>query len=87
VIEDRKATMATQNRPDRIVIDLNRLNELNDLGCPACNRKFELGETVVAACGDWQGGPRLVHASEAVFDQKTGTYVERRCYLASRNLS
>lgn len=79
--------MKYKQKRSTTVIDLNRLNELNDVGCPACNRKFELGETVVAACGDWDGGPRLVHANEAIYDEKTGAYVERRCYLASRNIS
>jgi hypothetical protein len=66
----------------KFIIDLEKLNSLNEEGCPACGRKFNLGETAVLACGDWEGGPKLIHENEAVYDQKSATYYERRCYLA-----
>ena len=73
-------------RPDqqRFLIDLEKLNTLNSEGCPACGHKFNLGDTVVWACGFWEGAPKVVHANEAVFDSKTGTYVERQCYAAQK---
>jgi len=64
----------------KTIIDLEKLNQLNAEGCPACNRKFTLGEPVVLACGAWEGEPRYIHENEAVFDQATATYFERRCY-------
>ena len=71
----------------KVIIDLARLNSLNAEGCPACNRKFVLGDTVVAACGNWQGGMKWIHASEAIFDRNTATYVERQCFLSNRTPS
>jgi len=52
-------------------------------GCPACKGKFTLGETVVLACGPWEG-MKYIHESEAVFDKKTAMYYERRCYQAPK---
>jgi hypothetical protein len=71
--------------PQKFMVDLVKLNELNAEGCAACGRKFSLGETVVVACGAWEGGPKPIHENEAVFDRKTATYVERRCYMAGRH--
>ncbi|MGD8522614.1 MAG: hypothetical protein PVF56_15810 [Desulfobacterales bacterium] len=64
----------------KTIIDLVRLNELNQEGCPGCGRKFTLGEPVVMACGAWDGPPKYIHENEAVFDKQTKTYFERRCY-------
>lgn len=66
------------------MIDLEKLNTLNAEGCVACGRKFTLGETAVIACGAWEGGPKYIHENEAVFDRKTASYVERRCYESSK---
>ena len=68
----------------KTIIDLEMLNTYNAEGCPACGRKFNLGDPVVLACGDWQGGPRYVHENEAVFDAASATYVERSCHEANR---
>ena len=68
----------------KYIVDLNILNSYNKKGCEACNQKFNLGDTVVMACGDWAGGPRYVHENEAVFDPASGTYMERSCYEAAR---
>ena len=62
------------------IIDLEKLNSLNAEGCAACGRKFTLGETVVKACGAWEGPPKLIHDNEAVWDVRSATYIERRCY-------
>ena len=62
------------------LIDLEKLNSLNAEGCPACGQKFTLGETVVLACGAWEGGPKLIHEAEAVWDSGSSSFVERRCY-------
>lgn len=70
----------------KYIIDLEKLNSLNEEGCPACGRKFTLGETAVMACGAWEGGPKLIHEGEAVYDERTSSYFERRCYAARRNL-
>lgn len=64
----------------KIIMDLSRVNEVNAEGCPACGRKFALGETAVVACGHWEGGAKLIHENEAVFDPQAGGYVERRCF-------
>lgn len=68
----------------KLMLDLGTLNELNAEGCAACGHKFTLGETVVLACGAWEGPRKYIHENEAVFDTKTSTYVERRCYEAGR---
>ncbi|UCH20557.1 MAG: hypothetical protein JSU83_18760 [Deltaproteobacteria bacterium] len=77
--------MRKQKR-QRYIIDLEKLNSLNEEGCPACGRKFTLGETAVMACGAWEGGPKLIHENEAVYDKRSSSYFERRCYAARRNL-
>ena len=66
------------------IIDLQKLNELNEEGCPACGRKFTLGEPVVIACGAWEGPPKYIHENEAIFDRNTDTYFERRCYASRK---
>ena len=50
------------------IIDLEKLNTLNAEGCISCGRTFTLGETVVKACGAWEGPPKLIHENEAVWD-------------------
>lgn len=72
-------------RKNTFIIDLERLNRLNAEGCPACHGKFTLGETVVLACGAWEGGPKLIHESEAVWDPRTESFFERRCYESRRS--
>ena len=70
----------------KILMDIEKLNRLNAEGCPVCKRKFTLGETVVIACGPWQGA-KYVHENEAVFDKTTSTYhimekrMERSCMI------
>lgn len=68
----------------KVMLDLQKLNELNAEGCPACGRKFALGETAVVACGAWEGGPKLIHENEAVWDARNRSFVERRCYETKR---
>ena len=72
--------MIMKSTIQKIIIDLEKLNTLNSEGCPACKRKFTLGETVVLACGSWQGA-KYIHENEAVFDKKTSTYYERKCSI------
>ena len=62
------------------LIDLEKLNSHNAEGCAACGRKFTLGETVVKACGAWDGPPKLIHEEEAVWDAGSATFFEKRCY-------
>ncbi|MBW1776679.1 MAG: hypothetical protein JRI76_07210 [Deltaproteobacteria bacterium] len=66
----------------KMMLDLEMVNTLNAEGCPACGKKFSLGDTVVLACGAWEGRPKYIHENEAVYDTKTRTYVERRRYEA-----
>jgi hypothetical protein len=68
----------------KTIIDLEKLNTLNAEGCAACGRKFNLGDPVVLACGAWEGGPKYIHENEAVFDNNSASYVERRCYESRR---
>lgn len=69
-----------EKKRQTFIIDLEKLNNLNAEGCAACGRKFNLGETVVKACGAWEGPPKLIHENEAVWDVNAATYFERRCY-------
>jgi len=69
----------------KYIVDVGMLNAYNERGCEACNQKFNLGDTVVMACGPWPDGcTRLIHESEAVFDKKTGTYVEKNYFHSTR---
>ena len=71
----------TEKSGEKIIVNLKILNTQNEKGCEACNQKFNLGDTVVMACGSWENGcSRLIHEHEAVFDQKTLTYYERTYY-------
>jgi len=63
----------------KFIMDLEKLNTYNAQGCLACGRKFNLGDTVVFACGTWDG-QKIIHESEAVFDERISTFVERKCY-------
>jgi hypothetical protein len=65
---------------NKFMMDLEKLNTYNEEGCAACGNKFSLGDVVVVACGGWEGGPKLVHEREAVFEKLTGSYIERKCY-------
>jgi hypothetical protein len=67
--------------PQKMVLDLEKLNELNSQGYAG---KFCLGDTVVLACGAWEGGPRYIQEHEAVFDKETNSWMERKCYAAKR---
>jgi hypothetical protein len=69
-----------RNKRPKVIIDLNLINTLVE-GCPACGKKFSLGDTAVPAVGSW-GGPKLIHENEAVFDAKNQCYVERRHFEA-----
>lgn len=72
----------TRNPKLETIIDREMLMTLKR--CPACNQPFNLGDPVVLACGDWHGPPRLIHESEAIFDQEQSIYIERGCYEAGR---
>ena len=77
--------MAPSNKKEQtFIIDLEKLNSLNAEGCATCGRKFTLGETVVKACGAWEGPPKFIHESEAVWDTATSRFIERRCYESGK---
>jgi hypothetical protein len=78
--EEENFMNASAKRRLKTIIDLEKLNRLNEEGCPACGRKFTLGEPVVLACGAWEGEPKLIHENEAIFDEATASYFEKRCY-------
>jgi len=73
-----------ERKKQTFLIDLERLNVLNAEGCVACGRKFTLGETVVKACGAWEGPTKFIHENEAVWNEHTQTFTERRCYESSK---
>ena len=76
--------MNIKNRkPQKTIIDLEMLNSLNEEGCPACGKKFTLGEPAVLACGDWGSKKKLIHENEAIYDKKSGSYIEQSCYRAA----
>ena len=78
--------MATsEKKKHTFIIDLEKLNTLNTEGCAACGRKFTLGETVVRACGAWEGPPKLIHEKEAVWDEASATFFERRCFESRKS--
>lgn len=64
----------------KVIIDLEKINGSLADGCAACGRKFLLGETAVLAIGSWEGGPRYIHESEAVFDSNISQYFEKKYY-------
>ena len=71
----------TGKKRNKFIVDLNILNSHNATGCGACGGKFNLGETVVVACGGWQGGgSRILHEKEAIYDSKCDAYYERQFY-------
>ena len=72
--------VSPEKKRQTFIIDLEKLNTLNAEGCIACGRKFTLGETVVKACGAWEGPPKLIHENEAVWDARTATFFEKRCF-------
>jgi hypothetical protein len=72
---------SNSDTPQKMILDLEKLSDLNARGYAG---KFCLGDTVVLACGAWSGGPRWMHEHEAIFDRRTGTYFERRCFAARR---
>lgn len=73
----------TSKERNSFIVDLNILNTHNAAGCGACGGKFNLGETVVVACGGWKGGgSKLIHEKEAVYDSKCDTYYEREFFNA-----
>jgi len=74
----------SERKKQTFLIDLEKLNVLNAEGCVACGRKFNLGETVVKACGAWEGPPKFIHENEAVWDKQTQTFMERRCYESTK---
>jgi hypothetical protein len=73
------------NSKQQFIMDLELVNRFNREGCPACGNKFSLGDPVVVACGAWEGGAKVIHENEAVFDKSTGQFVERRCHRARVN--
>jgi len=76
--------VSSEKSRQTFIIDLETLNTLNAEGCIACGRKFTLGETVVNACGAWEGEPKYVHENEATFDAASSTYIENRCYASRK---
>ena len=70
----------------KTLIDLEKLNTLGAEACPACGRKFELGEAVVLASGNWEG-QKYIHEDEATFYKDTNSYYERRHYEAIKESS
>ena len=74
-----------QRKKHQSIIDLLKLNELNEEGCPACGRKFSLGDPVVIACGAWDGPPKYIHENEAIYDKNTDSYIEKRCYASRKS--
>ena len=76
--------VAFNRKGQTFIIDLEKLNTLNSEGCAACGRKFTLGETVVKACGAWEGDPKFIHENEAIWDTATSGFFERRCYQSRK---
>ena len=73
-----------QRKAKSTIIDREKLISLNAEGCPACGRKFNLGDPVVIACGAWNGPPKYIHENEAVWDKQTASFIERRCFESQK---
>ena len=73
-----------EKKKQTFIIDLEKLNSFNAEGCVSCGRKFTLGETVVKACGAWEGPAKFIHENEAVWDAVGGMFIERRCYESKK---
>ncbi len=67
----------------KTIIDREKLMRLKT--CAACGQPFNLGDPVVLACGAWDGPSTLIHENEAVYDEETSSYVERRCFEARKS--
>jgi hypothetical protein len=65
----------------KTIMNREMLNTLTE-GCPACGGKFTLGEPVVQARGAWGAAPKYIHENEAVFDEATSFYYEKKYYEA-----
>lgn len=63
----------------KTIMSREMINTLTE-GCPACRGKFTLGEPVVAARGAWGAVPKYIHENEAVFDEETSCYYEKKYY-------
>lgn len=69
-------------KPQKILLDLEKLNELNSNGYAG---KFSLGETVVLACGGWTDGPRYISENQAIYDKATNSFWEKNCFHARKS--
>ncbi|MCG8638133.1 MAG: hypothetical protein MI862_00265 [Desulfobacterales bacterium] len=78
--------MENEFKTDRTyIMDLAMLNTYNGKGCESCNRRFNLGDTVVMAVGGWGDSfAKLIHKEDAVFDKRTNTYYERTYFHSMR---
>jgi hypothetical protein len=85
IVEEEGFMESSAKKRLRTIIDLEKVNTLNEEGCPACGGKFALGEPVVLACGAWEGEPKYIHENEAIFDDATETYSERRYYESRKS--
>jgi len=85
-MEVKKEDIMAPDKRERLktIIDREKLNLYNAEGCPACGKKFTLGDPVVLACGAWEGEPKYIHEDEAIYDKATATYFERRCYASRK---
>ena len=71
----------TKRHANQYIMDLELLNSNNESGCAACNQKFNLGDSVVLACGGWADDcGKLIHEHEAVLDKKTNSFFEKKYY-------
>jgi len=70
---------------DQYIMGLELLNLTNKSGCTVCNQKFNLGDSVVLACGGWADDcAKLIHENEAVYDVRTDSFIEKQYYYATR---
>jgi len=67
----------------KTIIDREKLMRVKT--CAACGHPFNLGDPVVLACGAWDGAPRLIHESEAIYDRQSASYLERKCFQARQD--
>lgn len=72
----------SNNCEREVIMDLEMFNRTNPQFCPACGKKFSLGESVVLAAGDRGDDLRFIHAKETMCGIGSGRHVVRDDFVS-----
>jgi|GEM_PF-356869 len=72
----------SNNCEREVIMNLEMFNRTDSQSCPACGKKFSLGESVVLAAGDWRDDLRLIHEKETICDIGSGRHVVRDHFVS-----